>query len=85
MIQSGQAQGLEDAYEQAIWLNPETRKIVLEEQEKGKLAEAQKAVKKAKKTAGTQVKSKGGTGSKPTKKKTMEETMSETYDRANAS
>ena len=45
---------------------------------------ARKAVKLAKKSAGKKLKSEGGTGNKPIGKKTMEETMADAFDRANA-
>jgi hypothetical protein len=88
LIQSGQAKGLQDAYDQSLWLVPELREEMLAKQKKAeedkKTAETKKAVKKAKKAAGTNLKSKGGTGNKPVKKKSIEETMSDAFDRANA-
>lgn len=76
---------LEQAYQKAVWANESTRAKELERQRKAEDAErrkkAQASADKAKKAAGTNVQSKGSLpgGEKP---RSMEETMSEAYDRA---
>jgi hypothetical protein len=82
LLKEGEAKDLKDAYDQAVWMNPETRKAMLSSQEKQKQEKQKKIVKKAKKAAGTKIKS-SSPGTKPAKKKSIEETMSEAYDRIN--
>ena len=57
LIQSGEAEGLKDAYEKAVWLNPDIRESTLSEQEAAKEAERKaqerERTEKAKKAAGS--------------------------------
>ncbi|MBF0142714.1 MAG: hypothetical protein HQL59_04555 [Magnetococcales bacterium] len=85
-----QSQGLSQeeafgqAYERAVWANPETRRQMQEEEarkaESRRQANSRKAVKEAMRAGGTPVRSLGT--SQPGKRKpTMLETMGEAYDR----
>lgn len=47
LIQSGAAQSLNDAYEQAIWANPQVRQTLMADQEAKARAEAEKAAEAA--------------------------------------
>jgi hypothetical protein len=73
---------LKIAYDKAVWANEPIRAKLLAEQKKAEDLKAAEAAKKAK-AAGTNVKT---SGSLPDgrRKLTMDETMSEAYDRANA-
>lgn len=83
--QASPKEHLETAYQKAVWANETTRKKEIERQRKADEAERRKKSKasadKAKKAAGTNVRSKGSPpgGESP---KSMEETMAEAYDRA---
>lgn len=81
----GPTKWLQKAYEKAVWANDATRQAELDRQKKADEAtrreEAKKAAARARKSADTNVKSSGASpGGKPAR--TMEETMSEAYDRA---
>ncbi len=54
LIGSGLAVGLQDAYEKALWMNPDTKAIMLAEQANG-LTDEQKAEAEAKRLASAQV------------------------------
>lgn len=54
LLESGQAQTLDEAYQLAIWANPNTRAALLEKQEKEQTQEKRKKVE-AKKTAASSV------------------------------
>lgn len=79
---------LKESYDRALWANPEVRKLVLEDQEKGRkkaAVERQKAeAAKAKKAAGTNLKPKGAPSGGEKRVKSIEETMGEAYDRVSA-
>ena len=51
LLQAGQATGLKDAYEQAVWANPSTRALQLAEQQAAQRAEADQRAKAAKLSA----------------------------------
>ena len=51
LLQAGQAQGLSDAYEQAVYANPETRAVMLQQQTAAALTEKTKAAQAAKASA----------------------------------
>lgn len=74
---------LKIAYDKAVWANEPIRAKLLAEQKKAEDLKAAEAAKKAKAASGANVKA---SGSLPDgrRKLTMDETMSEAYDRANA-
>jgi len=84
------APSLKDAYEQAVWANPQTRPIMLgREAQKAADANAKKAADaaaSARKAAGPGVRgTSAGSPTAPTgPKKSMEEEMAEVYDKMNA-
>ena len=85
LLRSGAASTLKHAYEMAVWSHAETRTTMLEQKaqvdEAKRIADAKAAAKAAKKAAGTQLSTRGGTDVKPAKR-SMDETMSDAYDRA---
>lgn len=62
LLQSGRAKSLEDAYNQAQWLNPVTRSNRIKAEQAAKLAEAKAKTEAARKAAGS---ISGGPGSAP--------------------
>lgn len=74
---------LKIAYDRAVWANPDVRAKLQAEQKKAEDLAAAKAAEKAKKAAGTNVKTSGGLPD-GRRKLTMDETMSETFDRITA-
>ena len=85
LMRQGLAKDMSDAYEQAVYANPTVRAKVLADQraaeEAKRMEEAKAAAEKARKAAGTNLQSKGSLpGSRVTR--TIDETMSEAYDRA---
>lgn len=80
LISSGQADSLKDAYDKAIWLNPDTRtKLLADQAEERRKRDAEQAAA-ARKAASVNV-VKRGTPPAPTKPRTMEDTIRETYRR----
>lgn len=84
LLQSGQAEGLKDAYEKACWLNPSVRTQILakqqEEAEAKRKADADQRAKEAKKAAAVNVRKNGAL---PPKAATgsMDDTIRETAER----
>lgn len=79
LVKEGRAKGLEDAYEAAVWANPETRKHLLEEERK-RVAEGNvKRVDTAKKASGSLS---GAPGSRKPSDASTDETLDETIRRA---
>ena len=85
LMSNGIAENLEDAYQQAIYANPSTREKVMSAQKSSsatqRTMDAQAETDKAEKTAGTNLRSKGG-GGKKIVAKSMDQTMEDAYDRA---
>jgi hypothetical protein len=85
-MSNGLAEDMDQAYDMAINANPEIRKTLQatakKEADTARTREAQEDAKRAEKTAGTNLKSKGGVGSKKIAAKSMEQTMEEAYDKA---
>lgn len=81
LIQNGLAKDIQDAYDQAVFADPTTRALVLQEQRAGedaKAAEARaKQVADAKRIAETNVATTGALGASPTKQKSWEDTLDE--------
>jgi hypothetical protein len=86
LIQGGLASDLSDAYEKAMWANPQVRAKVIESQRAEEAAtrdaEAKKKAADARKSATINVATKGTVGASPSTPKTHEQIMSEVYDRA---
>ena len=83
LITSGQADSLKDAYDKALWLNPETRaKAIAKQDDVRRQREAVEAAA-ARKAASVNV-VKRGTPPAPAKPKSMEDTIRETYRRLNS-
>lgn len=81
LIATGQAKDLADAYEKAIWANPETRAAELKKQEEQRLKQDAEKVKKAKRAAGPKLGSQEISTGKGQKPATMRESIAEEYDR----
>lgn len=79
---SGQAQNLQEAYEQAIWGHPETRAKLLEKQEADRRKKEAEEVAAAKKASAANV-TRRGTPPAPAKAGTLEDTARSTYRRLN--
>lgn len=84
LLESRKAKDMKDAYDQAVWANPETRGKLLaakeSEAEAKRLADAKEAAAKAKKAAGTRVNGNTSAPVSAMKGKTFLETMSTAYD-----
>lgn len=84
LLERKKAKDMEDAYDQAVWANPETRGKLLAakeaEAEAKRLADAKEAAAKAKKAAGTRVNGNTSAPVSVVKGKTFLETMSAAYD-----
>ena len=84
LFQSGAAKDLQHAYEMAVWSNPDTRKLMMEQrdaqQEAERIAAAKEAAKKANRAKGTQVR-KRDSGEPVAAQGSIEDTMSAVYDR----
>ena len=89
LMTSGVAEDMDKAYDMAVHADPTLRDTIQASKKKAddteRTRKAQAAAKEAEKTAGTNLKSKGGTsGKKISTGETMEETMSRAYDKAQA-
>lgn len=84
LLQGGRVKGLQDAYEQATWANPEVRQQLLAQQAKEaeakRLEEAKKTAIDAKRSAGINTRPKSGIASVAPAGNTMVDTMSQVYD-----
>lgn len=84
LIETGRANGLNDAYEQAIWLNPETRaKLLARQREADRKSEAERAAS-ARQASAANVQTQGSLPAK-TPVGTMEDTIRQTLRRLNVS
>lgn len=87
LLQAGRAESLEDAYQKAIWANPEVRSTILAEQQKEaeakRIAEAKKVAAQAKKQAGANIRSRSTAEAVP-RADSIDETMSRVYDEHNS-
>lgn len=59
LLLNGQAESLKDAYDQAVWANPQTRQAVLAEQQQAESAARARKAKEAKAAASTNVRKTG--------------------------
>lgn len=59
LMESGRAESLQDAYDKAVWANPETRKLMLAEQQVAESAKAAEKAALARKAAVTNVATRG--------------------------
>ena len=79
LMQGGRAKTLQEAYDQAVYANPTTRSLVMEESRRAaeaqQAAERAKAVEEAKRIRATNVVSDGSVGAAPTKPKSWQETL----------
>ena len=86
LMTSGAAGDMEEAYDMAVHADPKLRTDALARSQKladtERTKRAQAEADKAERTAGTNLKSRGGSGKKLNVAKTMDETMNDTYDRA---
>lgn len=84
LLREGRAKDMQDAYDKAIWANAETRKVLVDRQradeEKKRVEDAKKKAAAAKKATPTKLN--GAETGTPTKKKSIDETMAEAYDKA---
>lgn len=78
LIENGRAEGLQDAYDKAIWAHPEVRAKLLAQQEADKRKQAAEKAAAAKRAASTNVVSRGTLPSAPVVG-TMEDTIRQTY------
>lgn len=78
LIESGQATDLKDAYDKAIWINPDVRKLLLAEQEKERADKAAADAAAARKAAGANV-TRRGTPPVPQKTGRIEDTITSRY------
>jgi hypothetical protein len=85
LMTGGQAQDMEEAYDMAVNAHPQIREKVRttakKQAETDRVKQAQDDADRAQKTAGTNLKSKGG-GKRIAVEKTMDQTMEEAYDKA---
>lgn len=87
LIQSGQATDLKDAYDKAVWINPEVRAKLIARQQETERKETEKAERaaKARKAANLNVAPRATPPGKATGKGTMEEALGSALDEALAS
>jgi hypothetical protein len=78
LIASGEAEGLEDAYEKAAWANPSTRAARIEAQRKEEEAKRMATAETARRSAAVNVRS--DSRANPAPAKTMRETMERVAD-----
>lgn len=83
LLQSGAAKDLQDAYEQAVWAHPETRKAMSDKQEAERQKMAQVRAAKAQKAAAASSRPAAVKGS-PAEARSIDDTLAEVYDRATA-
>lgn len=75
LLQSGRAQGLEDAYEMAVWANPITRAALQAQQQESARQQTAKIAQDAKKAASVNVTKRGSLASTSTTPSSMEDTI----------
>lgn len=83
LLQSGAAKDLQDAYDQAVWAHPETRKAMSDKQEAERQKMAQVRAAKAQKAAAASSRPAGVKGT-PAEARSIDDTLAEVYDRATA-
>jgi hypothetical protein len=88
LMQGGQAKDMQDAYDQAVFANPTTRALVMEEQRKAdeakRAAEQARQVAEANRMKAANVATTGALGASPTKPGTWQETMDKRARELNA-
>lgn len=79
LMQGGQAKDLQEAYDMAVYANPSTRSLVMEEQRKAaeaqRAAEQARAVEEAKRQKATNVVSNGSLGAAPARPGRWQDTL----------
>jgi hypothetical protein len=89
LLTSGGATTLEEAYDKSLYLVPEIRESIIQEQvkeaEAARVKKESEAAAKAKKAAGVQLQNEEGAGTVTATDGTMEEELAAAYDKANAS
>jgi hypothetical protein len=80
LIESGRAKDLQDAYDKAVWINPDVRASLLADQEKERATKLAADAAKARQAAGANV-TRRGTPPVPQKPGTMEDTIRSSYRR----
>jgi hypothetical protein len=89
LLTSGAASTLDEAYEKSLYLVPETRESIIQNQvkeaEAARVKKESEAAEKAKKAAGVQLTNEEGAGTVTPTEGTMEEELAASYDKANAS
>jgi hypothetical protein len=85
LMESGRAESLQDAYDKAVWANPETRALLLAEQQEVTRKLAADKAAAARKAAGANVATRGTLPAAPAKavSGTMEDTIRATYRKLN--
>jgi hypothetical protein len=85
LLESGRAKNLDDAYNKAIWANPDVRATLIAQQQEADRKQAAATAAAAKQAASTNVKPRGTPQAKPTTKVgTMEETIRATLRKLNS-
>ena len=83
LMQGGRAKDLQDAYDKAVYANPETRRLVMEEQRAAEQAqrdaENARAAAEARRIRDTNQATTGVTGASPSKARKWDETMDEKH------
>lgn len=82
LIETGRAKDLQDAYDKAIWANPDVRKNLLDKQQKDSARKQADEAAAARKAAGTNV-VRRGTPPAPVKTGTMDDTIRSAYRQLN--
>jgi len=89
LLTSGSASTLDEAYEKSLYLVPETRESIIQQQikdaETAKVKKDTEAAEKAKKAAGVQLTNEEGAGTVAPTDGTMEDDLAAVYDKVSAS
>lgn len=75
LLQAGRAQNLDDAYEMAIWANPQVRTALIAKQQAEQKAELSKKAQEAKKAASVNIPRRGAMAPSSTQTGSMEDTI----------
>lgn len=81
LLQAGRAQNLDDAYEKAIWANPQVRSALLAKQQEEARAEANKKAQDAKRSAQVNIPRRGSLAPSSSQTGSMEDTIRENAKR----
>lgn len=81
LLQAGRAQNLDEAYEQAVWANPNTRAALIAQQQEAQKAEASKKAQEARKAATVNIPKRGAISATSSKVGSMEDTIRENAKR----